>query len=120
MNIIARTTLRKWILSPWPDRNLDLHISVVQTINTSMRQGLLSKEDVFHTLRYLCGYEDRSRTERIERSLQVLSTLLEIDDYAYARYILGKEATKEQISTALARMNAIGLWENDCYESSNI
>lgn len=123
MNLYARIYLRRWFTSNWPNRDLDLHCDILSAIIQSIDQGLLTKGDVNHTLRYLAGYEDnRAHEESIIRTLLVWSTLLGLDDATYARRILFEKGITDNqtIDTAIAKMSAVSLWVNHENESDNI
>lgn len=115
MSLYARIYLREWFLSPWPERDLDKHVDIINGIKEMIRKGLVTKEELYHLFRYLAGYKDYSREEQLQRILTICATFFHIEDAHYARQKLyARGITDEQIiTTRIAQMGAIGLWVND-------
>lgn len=133
MNLYARVILRRWLLAPWPDGYVVLYakddmpnvmsfedsiirrVDILSGIQSALRDKLFTREELYITLRYLAGYEERQHEQVIIRVITTLATVLKLTDYEYIR----RKKVKDPL-VYLAEMTAVDLWENwKVHESAN-
>ena len=85
MSMYMREKLRDFILAQWPPHDPTEHAFIISTIQTALRNNLITKSELEHTLQYVSGYVVTGYDEEIARVCMVLGELTGYTDRAFVR-----------------------------------